>query len=512
MYIEPNSEIKILRNVPLDPTYDHSIIFTSLNNQSAYFTSCQKYNLQKQSYQRVQRGFMRINIMSENLYDCNYLMFQNTAFGLKWFYAFIKSVEYVNNNVSQIEYEIDVLQTWYFDYTLEECFVDREHTASDVLFSNLVTENLDLGDGYTCNSVDEESMNDMSVCMLISQEQNQAGYQGTTINNIYTPVRVVAGLPSTDAASIDAVINQYVGEGQEDRVIAIYQYPSWLGDASSTSAASRLKSISPNLNNIDGYVPKNKKLFAYPYNFLLVSNNNGQTAELHWENWDSTVSRGNFNVTGVFISTPCVMCYPTNYRGIPNDYDSGITISSFPNCAWVGDAFKAWWAQNRASVVTSGIATVLGTVIAAGAATVNPAVGIAAGAAVLGAEASVASTLAKAQDLQNAPPQVHGQTQTDSLNAGMGRIKFSFYSMSIKRGQAQIIDDFFTRYGYAVRRNKVPNRSVRPHWCYCKTIGCTITGSVPADDAVKICKIYDTGITWWKNGAEVGNYSYDNSV
>lgn len=512
MYIEPNGTIKLLHDVPLDGTYDHTIYFTSLNAQSAFFTAHAKYTLDRQQYQRVNRGYLRVNVLADNLYNCNYIMFQNTAFGIKWFYAFVNSVEYINNNVAQIEFEIDVMQTWHFDYTLDQCFVEREHSSSDVLFGNLVPENLDLGDGFVCNATDEYDMNNMSVCMLISQAQNQAGYQGSTVNNIYTPVQVVAGLPASDAASIDAVLNTYVGEGQEDRVIAIYQYPSWLGDASTTGAVSTIKNISPNLNNIDGYIPKNKKLFCSPYNFLIVSNNNGQTGEFHWEDWNSTLSRGHFTISGVFVSTPCVICYPNSHRGIASDYDSGITISSFPQCAWVGDAFKAWWAQNRASVVTSGISTVLGAAVTVGAALLNPALGVATAGVTLGAATSVAQTLAKANDLQNTPPQVHGQTQTDSLNAGIGRVKFSFYNMSIKRGQARIIDDYFSRYGYATRLNKIPNRNVRPHWTYCKTVGCTVTGSVPSDDIIKICKIYDNGITWWNNGHEVGNYTLDNSV
>ena len=66
-------------------------------------------------------------------------------------------------------------------------------------------------------------------------------------------------------------------------------------------------------------------------------------------------------------------------------------------------------------------------------------------------------------------------------------------------------------FGYATRRCKKPNRNSRPHWNYVKTVGATVTGSVPADDMKKICSIYDNGITFWKNGSEVGDYSLDNS-
>ena len=52
----------------------------------------------------------------EALYNCNYLAFQNASFGGKWFYAFIDSVEYVNNVTSEVTYTIDVMQTWHFQY------------------------------------------------------------------------------------------------------------------------------------------------------------------------------------------------------------------------------------------------------------------------------------------------------------------------------------------------------------------------------------------------------------
>lgn len=48
-----------------------------------------------------------VGINAENLYDCNYIMFQNASFGTKWFYAFITSVAYENNETSRITMEID---------------------------------------------------------------------------------------------------------------------------------------------------------------------------------------------------------------------------------------------------------------------------------------------------------------------------------------------------------------------------------------------------------------------
>ena len=82
---------------------------------------------------------------------------------------------------------------------------------------------------------------------------------------------------------------------------------------------------------------------------------------------------------------------------------------------------------------------------------------------------------------------------------------------AITREFAVKIDDYFNRYGYQTNNVKVPNRNSRPHWNYVKTVGCSIKGSIPADDKSLICRIYDNGITFWKNGSEVGDYSLDNS-
>lgn len=517
MYIEPNTTIRILKNVPLDTTFDHTIFWEGQTAQTNYFISKAKYTLNRQSYQRVQRGYMNVRIQAENLYDCNYIMFQNTAFGSKYFYAFLKSVEYVNDELSKIEFELDVMQTWFFDYTLDKCFVEREHSAQDTLFYNIVPENLELGDEYVCNQMDEYDMNNMSICVLINHVTPTGTAISQTINNIYTPTHIVCAIPATDPTTIDAILNEF----QEDDIICIYQYPSFLGDALTTEPVSVSKNITPNYTSLNNYVPRNKKLFSYPYNFLLVSNNSGQTAEYKWEDFVGIATNATFKITGVFVSTPCVLCYPTQYRGIPSAYDDGLVYSNFPQCPWSGDVFKAWWAQNKASFVTSGVTSVLSTLassgmsgIAATAMSANPALGVASAAvsAGIGTVSTVANSVAKIQDIKNTPSQTHGQTQTDSLNPGMRRVKFTFYNMSIKHNFAKIIDDYFDRYGYATHENKVPNRNVRPHWTFTKTIGCTITGSIPADDAKTICEIYNNGITFWKNANEVGDYNLDNRI
>lgn len=506
MWIAPDTDIHILAAVPLDKTYDHTIFWNNANDQANYFISKAKWTLADHSYQRVQRGFIRVDIQAEKLYDCNYLMFRNTAFGTKWFYAFIKSVEYINNRVSQMEFEIDVMQTWFFDYTLDKCYVEREHTTDDGLYAHILEENLNLGSEYTCNRHDIIDLGDMAVCALINKNTEAGQNPGRYISGMYTPLHVSAGIPANNPHAVDAVLSQYL----EDEIVAVYEYPLIFGDGSTTVPYSHLYTYNKWATHLNGYVPRNRKLFSYPYNFLLISNNSGQTAQYRWEDFNG--AQASFVLRGTFVSTVCAFLYPTAYRGMAPSFDDGIMLSNFPQCAWSGDTFKAWWAQNKASFVTSGITSVLSDVgkgVAAGS-VMTPLAGVVVGAGSVLSD--INHSMAQIHDIKSTPNQTHGQTQSDSINAGIGRIRFDLYSMSIKAEQAAAIDDYFDRYGYACKRNKIPNRNVRPHWTFTKTMGCTITGSIPSDDAVAICNIYNNGVTFWNNPYEVGNYNLDNTV
>ena len=145
MYIQPNSTIILLKGVPLDNTYTDTIYFASATAQYNHFSSYTKKTFGNQTYQRVNKEKIRLQVKADDIYDYNYLMFRNTSYGSKWFYAFIKEVNYVNDSTSEIVYEIDVMQTWFFEHQLERSYVEREHTLTDEIGENIIAENIDLG-------------------------------------------------------------------------------------------------------------------------------------------------------------------------------------------------------------------------------------------------------------------------------------------------------------------------------------------------------------------------------
>jgi hypothetical protein len=83
---------------------------------------------------------------------------------------------------------------------------------------------------------------------------------------------------------------------------------------------------------------------------------------------------------------------------------------------------------------------------------------------------------------------------------------------TIKSRYAKQIDDFFTMFGYKVNELKVPNITGRPYWNFVQTIDCNIDGSIPADDLDVIKNMFNKGVTFWHNGANMGNYSLDNTI
>jgi hypothetical protein len=71
---------------------------------------------------------------------------------------------------------------------------------------------------------------------------------------------------------------------------------------------------------------------------------------------------------------------------------------------------------------------------------------------------------------------------------------------------AEKIDLYFSKFGYACNKVKVPNISARPIYNYVKTNNCLVTGDANADVLKRIQGIFDAGVTFWKNAAYFGLY------
>lgn len=522
MYVNPGTNIRLLNNVPLDDTYNHTIYFDSSQAQYTYFVSKQKYNLQRYTYQRVRKGVARVGIVADDIYDCNYMMFQNASFGPKWFYAFIRNIEYINNECSEITFELDVMQSWLFAWTPGNCFVEREHTANDVIGQHIEPEPIALGE-YVLNNYQplELGMDDMSIIIAIVDTDEP--FEGRVYDGVYGSATLWA-YSLADEAGINAKLDTY--QEKTDAILSIYMIPTLLL-GNKIPDDHRIKSGSKAITNyigvdkvklgdtLSGYTPRNNKMYTYPYTYLHVDNSNGSALALRYEFFSDP--RPVLEVAGTVTEPIEISLRPCTYKGVRDVPTTGnyrtlntesLTLNNFPMCSWAVDTYKAWLAQNSIPMILEGVGAAGKMAVDVASSPIPQTAAISAAGSAITSVASIATQFYRASI---AADMSKGTFDNGGVNTANKKNQFYYGRASVTAQHARMIDDFFTMFGYAVKRVKTPNRNARPHWNYVKTISAVFTGSVPADDMRKICQIHDNGITYWKNGDEIGNYTLDNS-
>lgn len=499
MYIAPNSKIKLLKNIPLDNRYEHTLWFGDTTSQKVYFAGKAKYSFDDQTYIRFTREYVTVNIKADDIYDCNYLMYQNTSFGNKWFYGFVKSIEYISNDVSRVYWELDVMQTWLHDYKMGQCLVEREHVSNDAIGANTTPEPISFTDDYYIYDylpADRTISTTISMCVAFSRSVGEGGsVTPSIIGGVPNATDVyiyhnwskfkdfMSGLNST---SLDSIVfattmpydlAKELGEGRinTDRVVPV--------KITKTVPRSDLTSVMGN------YTPKNNKCYVYPYNYLNCEGSAGNLQYLLEKN------DGDFNFTYflAFSSNPTVYLKCDSYF----DRYNGFAFGGYPQIPWTTNVYSQWQAvkdQNQYYQLKNAIA-------GAGISGIGGIIG-------QGVNNSMQNSITDLQ-FSRIPPTHHGSSD-GYANIVSSTNKPLFTRCHLNDNALKILDDYFTRFGYQVNRVKTPARHTRPSFNYIKTNGCTITGSVPADDMQMINTIHDKGVTYWSNHGAVGDYSVNN--
>lgn len=148
------TNIRFLSGVPFNNDYKNTRWFTSKATQESYFKSKPIVHSEAQmNFQRIEgRNYISISKSTDDLWNTNYVMFQNASYNNKWFYAFVTKLEYRQKNTTHVHFEIDVLQTWKFDMEFKPSYVSREHrplwNADGTPVINTIDEGLNYGTEY----------------------------------------------------------------------------------------------------------------------------------------------------------------------------------------------------------------------------------------------------------------------------------------------------------------------------------------------------------------------------
>lgn len=548
MYIQPNSTIELFGLIPLDNTYENTLFFETVEAQNTFFSNWSNKKNFSTAFYRVEptKNSVKIQIKYEDAYRYSYMRFKNTSYEDKWFYAFITKVEYVDNITTRFYYDVDVMQTWLpnEDYVLGQCFVEREHTETDNIGDNLVTESFScneyvINESFTNYLHGEHPYKNYVVVAVADGDKDSSGHE---YDGVYCGC-VLYAFDCYLQTEIDR-LKDFLMEYSEtpEKILNVYMIPQgacdWVVQPShiipnGTKGGSKVwrvgNGLTAGVDTLDGYKPKNNKCYTYPFNYGNVCTSNGDSLCVKYEYFtnEGSVIAPTF-IIDTTITSPVQACLrPRYYR---NSADNPLLINklllnSYPVCAWSTDAYQAYIQNQRGKdVADTAVSTLVGIAsVVAGSMLLASGGGAPVGAGVAASGVSMIAggigntvgsihntvhnnMLASTHDTQSS-----GVSNTANVDFAKDEYGFTFYRFSINKEQAEMIDDYFQMFGYACGKIKTPNIHARQLWTYTKTNGCNLSlVKMPVEDKNQIQSIFDKGIRFFTNVSAIGLYNLDN--
>ena len=258
---------------------------------------------------------------------------------------------------------------------------------------------------------------------------------------------------------------------------------------------------------LNGYTPKNNKMFTKEFNYLHITNNNGGDINLAYE--DFVNNTPTYRILGAICPGCSIRLIPENYK----KYDTtstknilmeyGLVAGKYPVCSWRSDTYTNWLTQNSVNYSLDKIGSAIGIGVGA---LVNPAV------AVLGGVGVITDLLKEKEKREKSPIQSKGNVNVGDVTYSSGMNKFTYSKMSCRYEFAKRCDDYLSMFGYRVNNVKIPNTEGRTNWNYVKTVDCNFEGDIPQIYLNKIKEIFNNGITLWHNASTMLDYSQSNTI
>lgn len=539
MNVQPMGAI-YLCETPLEKDNTNQLTFSNADTQIAYFDSKRKFTFIDYTYVRMDNS-ISIGANIDQIINCNYLYYRNNGFTERRYFCYITKKEYLNENATRIYFETDVFQTYQFDIEYKQCFIEREHVNDDTIGLHTVPEQLETGEyvnnGTIINALNSESQ--FEICMGVTELPKDAPENSSTrnYNSIYGGLTY---LVFDKFYNCNQVIRIYDGLGKADAIVSIFlihklglQYvkTNWnIDTGKGTIIANDVGYLADKVGSynlgvytlnrptsINEYVPKNKKLFVYPYTYFIGTNNSGTDVQYSYEDFyhvsnnQMVIDNIEFNIESCITPGLSMKAIPLWYKNSFQNYLNGIVLGKLPVCSWNSDVYTNWLTQNGVNNALS----IVGGVVKTGVGLISMATGNAQGSlSTIGGVMDIANKIGEIYQHSLIPNQAKGNTNSGDINfAYQFSGGFSLIPMSIKREYAKIIDDFFSMYGYKVNSVKLPNITGRKNWNYVKTVNCHFEGSnIPQEHLQTIRDIFNNGITLWHDPNTIYDYSTDNSI
>ena len=542
-----DSELILCQGIKMDKNYDNVLSYSTAD----LVTLCRANKIAESlNYSILDPTVNKIQVpidYSLCIY-ANYIAFKNPHYGNKWYFAFVDDVIFESPGTTTIEFKVDVFSTWYSSFNVGKAFIEREHVSDDAFGKHTVPENLDVGE-FVINGYDtfDQYANDYLIVVGCTKLPNEiwANYLATadTPTNVYngtfSGLYYITFQTPKDATMFLVAMDS---DGIADAVYSVFMIPksivtftSWnthtvcnisftLGGTSFSTTYDIYYHLIPNSaiqanmatnvtitrnTTLNGYTPKNNKMFTSEFNYMYVTNNNGGDAKYNYEDFYN--NSPTFNLVGAVCPGCSIRLVPQNYKNfdqggqtnICNPY--GLVGGKYPTCSWSSDSYTNWLTQQSVNISLDSIGTVASTLIAS---SVNPAM------AVIGGLGLIQDAIKQNKQQEVIPPQAKGNTNSGDVTWAMGYNQFILYKMSCRYEYAKICDDYLSRFGYKVNEIKTPNLLSRTKFNYIKVGGTDelISGNIPARDLEEINAIFRKGTTIFHDYTTFGDYTQTNAI
>lgn len=372
-----NSQIILAKNIRIDREYKNVLSYNH-DEMLALVSKNKVVEANDYSFIRQSKNSISTNFTYEQCLEANYMAFRNKDYSNKWFFAWIDDVIWKGDKCTEIRFTVDAWSTYFGEWTPQRCFVIRHHVNDDTIGINTVNENLDVGEVVEEQESEDVSLSEFYYIGVLSSwnVETKKQFAGISVYNkqIYgNQLYLFDTTNAPDTTGFKDLISFLIetnSDGHIADIDSIFIIPASLVKASDleehifatspqeskfytlkyTFEAETYNTQIDKRHSFSDYTPKNNKLFCYPYNYLLITNNAGNYNILKYE--DFSTEKVNLETQMAIGVGNSIRLVPRKYKKQDYAIDEAISLCKYPTCGWSADAYTNWLTSQAVNIPT----------------------------------------------------------------------------------------------------------------------------------------------------------------
>lgn len=327
--------IRLIKGYKYDNRYDYIKTFSSAKEQADYFESLDDIRIYDEDCYVKEHNSFKVEFEYDYLVNegVNYIIFNN---GFRDVYAFITSKEYLSEDVTRLNFEIDIIQTYMFNFDIKKSFVERK-----VCTLNEITdydEGLEIGEHKVVSNTVVYEKDSIYFAMFTGFKQylisddNKSVSELPMANTNVRPITNIDGINypllfmPLNSSNMDTFKNHLL---DNPSLVGIVRFPKCnftieqifiplikkvngtiIESGVGVQMASNITSVSVSGGSVE--VPLNTITDFYPYTYYVLTDGESTPLTIMPQYTNGTIQvKGKFALS----HTPVERFYPTYYKG-----------------------------------------------------------------------------------------------------------------------------------------------------------------------------------------------------